>query len=347
MPRSVLHLLQDEGSVQALDGAEHRKRKLMFMRMMGAASLQRAVEIFSHQFEAAADAWKTVPQIRFHDEIRRVLTRTALAWAGVPLPENEIGDRTLEFAAMVDDARSLGPANWRARRLRNRSEAWARSVVKQAREGQPSAQEASPLSIIAHHRDIDGKELDLAEAAVELLNVLRPTVAIDRFAVFAALALHQQPAWVERIRAGDAEDVESFVLEVRRFYPFFPVIGGRVAEEFDWKAHHFKIGQWVILDLYGTNHHAASWENPDEFRPERFLSWKGDPYEYVAQGAGSFEDNHRCPGEWLTIALLKETVRLLCTRLRYDVPLQDLSIDLSRMPALPESGMVMRDIRSG
>ena len=30
-------------------------------------------------------------------------------------------------------------------------------------------------------------------AAVELLNVLRPTVAVDRFIVFAALALHRHP----------------------------------------------------------------------------------------------------------------------------------------------------------
>ncbi|UWU18268.1 cytochrome P450 [Rhizobium sullae] len=151
--------------------------------------------------------------------------------------------------------------------------------------------------------------------------MLRPMVAIDRFIVFTALALHERPDWAEKIQAGMDKDVESFVLEVRRFYPFFPVIGGKVVEEFDWKPHSFMVGPWLILDLYGTNHHAASWEDPNSFRPERFLTWKGDPYTYLAQGAGKFEDNHRCPGEWLTIAILKEAARLLCGRIQYEIPL--------------------------
>ena len=41
-------------------------------------------------------------------------------------------------------------------------------------------------------------------AAVELLNLLRPTVAIARFIVFAALALHLHPEWRARV----AEDEE-------------------------------------------------------------------------------------------------------------------------------------------
>src|SRR5688572_22657666 len=34
MPPTTLRLLQDKGSVQSLDGREHRHRKAMFMRMV-------------------------------------------------------------------------------------------------------------------------------------------------------------------------------------------------------------------------------------------------------------------------------------------------------------------------
>jgi fatty-acid peroxygenase len=37
--------------------------------------------------------------------------------------------------------------------------------------------------IIATHRDLDGEELDVETAAVELLNVLRAVVAVARFIV--------------------------------------------------------------------------------------------------------------------------------------------------------------------
>ena len=42
---------------------------------------------------------------------------------------------------------------------------------------------------------------------------------------------------------------------------------------------------------------------------------------------------------------MKTAVRLLTTEVRYDVPDQDLSIDLSRMPAQPKSRFVIRNAR--
>jgi hypothetical protein len=84
----------------------------------------------------------------------------------------------------------------------------------------------SPAAAIARHRDADGRPLDESVAAIELLNLLRPMVATARFVAFAALALHRYPETRDPVRAGDAEHATAFVHEVRRFYPFFPAIGG-------------------------------------------------------------------------------------------------------------------------
>jgi NADH dehydrogenase FAD-containing subunit len=50
------------------------------------------------------------------------------------------------------------------------------------------------------------------------------------------------------------------------------------------------------------------------------------------------------PGEWFTIELVKQAVRLLTSEMRYEVPEQDLTTSLSRMPAIPRSRLVIRSV---
>jgi fatty-acid peroxygenase len=47
----------------------------------------------------------------------------------------------------------------------------------------------------------------------------------------------------------------------------------------------------------------------------------------------------------LTISVMERAVRLLTTAMTYDVPLQDLGVDLSRMPAAPRSGLRISQVR--
>jgi fatty-acid peroxygenase len=138
----------------------------------------------------------------------------------------------------------------------------------------------------------------------------------------------------------------QFVQEVRRFYPFFPLVGGRAREGFEWQGHRIPVGRWVLLDIYGTNRDPRSWEAAHEFRPERFDTWEGDPFTLIPQGGGDHFLNHRCAGEWVTIRLIDVALTALTTWMEYDVPSQDLRVSLSRMPAMPKSGFVMRNVRA-
>jgi fatty-acid peroxygenase len=100
----------------------------------------------------------------------------------------------------------------------------------------------------------------------------------------------------------------------------------------------------VMLDLYGTNHDARIWHEPDQFRPERFVNWRGDPFTLIPQGGGDIATGHRCAGEPLTIELMKTATRCLLHKLRYVVPTQDLHVSLARIPALPASRFVLEDV---
>src|SRR5699024_9169687 len=122
--------------------------------------------------------------------------------------------------------------------------------------------------------------LDLHTASVELANILRPIVAIAVYVTFCALALYQFPEEQKKLQHANQHDYKRFVQEVRRYYPFFPVAVARVREDFLWKGHDFKKDTYVLLDLYGTNHHSDLWDKPDEFRPERFINWNDHPFSF-------------------------------------------------------------------
>lgn len=344
MPVTTLKLLQDRGSVQLLDGAPHRWRKQMLMALMMPEAIERLADIMTDHWLAYAAKWAKMDEVVLHTEVHEILCRSVCQWAGVPLAEADLPQRTREMAAMIEGSGTVGPRNWWAMLLRTRDERWVRKIIQEVRNHKIDAPTGSAAQIIAGHCDLDGKLLDTEVAAVELLNVLRPTVAVARFIVFAALALHEFPEWHEKLQAGDG-DVDAFVQEVRRFYPYFPLVGGRARREFEWRGHQFQSGNWLLLDLYGTNHDPRIWSEPGAFRPERFRHWSGSAFSFIPQGGGAFEASHRCAGECITIELMKRAVRLLTTAMHYDVPRQDLGIDVSRMPAIPNSRFVIRKVK--
>ncbi|WP_373307095.1 cytochrome P450 [Streptomyces longisporoflavus] len=191
----------------------------------------------------------------------------------------------------------------------------------------------------AHH-DADGTPLDPHTAAVEVLNVIRPTVAVAWFLTFAGHALHRWPEHRKLLADGDAAYARAFAHEVRRFYPFAPFVGGIAAADLYWQGQDIPVGSMVLLDLYGQNHDPQLWPKPYIFDPRRFVGREPGRDELVPQGGGDPATNHRCPGEDVTLTVLETLVPRLAA-LHYDVPEQDLSIPLRRIPTAPRSGFLM------
>jgi fatty-acid peroxygenase len=337
LPASVFHLLQDVGSVQTLEGESHRHRKAMFLAVLQGGGDGRMGDLFEEELARAMSSWRGGPAVALHDELGPLLARTAFRWAGIlRLSEQEIAARASELAAMIERAGSFGPPNWIARARRLRTERWAAGLIEAVRDGRTVPAAGSPLAAVASWTDDDGRPLPEDVAAVELINLLRPTVALVRFVEFAALALAQRPADRAAIAAGGPE-AAHFAHEVRRRTPFFPAVAGRVRRPFSWSGHDFELGDWVMLDLHGTNHDPRLWPDPYRFRPERFRT--ADPRLLVAQGGGDYLEDHRCPGEPASGEVIEAGLRVLArTDWRLE-PGQDLRVTYSRMPARVRSGV--------
>lgn len=345
MPQTTLRLLQDKGSVQTLDGAAHRHRKALFLALMTPERVADLADLMESEWRARLPEWEAAGRLTLLDAVRPVLAAAVARWAGVPIKAEELDRRTRDLAAMIDYAGAVSPAVVGALLRRRRTERWAERQIRAVRTGAADPPDASAVKAIATFTE-GGQPLDEAVAAVELINILRPTLAVDRFIVFAALALHQHPDTRAMLATADDGVLEAFVQEVRRTAPFFPFIGGRVRAPFSFRGHDFRTGDWVLLDIYGTDQDPRLFQEPERFRADRFLERAPTAHNLVPQGAGDHATGHRCPGEWITIALMMRAVRLLTRAMDYDVPAQDLAVDLTRMPAQPRSGFVIDAVRA-
>jgi fatty-acid peroxygenase len=343
-PKFVQKTLFGEGGVQGLDGEEHRHRKQMFMSFMSEKGLQKLTDLVEEEFRNQSEKWVTLKRINLFDEVNRLIFRAVCNWSGVPVEEKSVEKKTNQILDMIEGAGTLGLRHWKARRSRNKAESWIRELVMKVRKGKLIPPGHSVLKEISTHRDLNGNLLEAQIAAVEILNIIRPTVAVGRFLTYAALALHRYPDYRKRIRDGDLS-VENFVQEVRRFYPFFPFVPAIVKEDFEWRGHKFPKDTKVFLDLYGTNHHESTWENPKEFYPERFEERQVSQFELIPQGGGDYYKHHRCPGEMITIRIMKSGVLFLIQGISYEVIDQDLDYSQTDFPAMPRSGFIIENIK--
>jgi fatty-acid peroxygenase len=339
-PLPVKLVLFGPGTVHGLDDAEHHQRKAMYLEVLTPDAVATLGQRAEQEWASATRRWADDERVVLFDEAVQVLAASVLPWAGVPVAPEERSRRARQLADVLEGFATPGPAYLRAALARWRLDRWAVRLVHQTRRGQIHPSPGTALHVASTARGRDGRLLPARVAAVALLNVVRPTVAVAWFVAFAGLALHEHPEWRRRIADGDQDALNAFVHEVRRHYPFVPVLAARAREPQDVFGVRVPRGGLVVLDVHGTDHDPAHWEDPDRFDPNRFLSGTIEPDSLVPQGGGDVRTGHHCPGEDATLTMLAVAVRALA-RLPHTLPPQDLGFDLSRVPTRPRSGVVL------
>jgi fatty-acid peroxygenase len=344
VPRRIQTTLMGQDAIQTLDAAQHQRRKQLFMSVMTPESVQDLLRRLAQEWEFSARGWETMNEVELFAGAQDLLCYAACGWVGVPIKEEEVRRRAADFGRMVDAFGGVGPRHGRGKSARRRAEDWVRGVVEDVRAGRTTVPAGSPAEAISWFEDVDGELLSAQRAAVEIINLLRPIVAIATYITFGAKALAEHPTYRALLQQ-DPEYAHLMAQEVRRDFPFGPFVGARVKEDFTWRGYEFKQGTLTLLDMYGTNHDPRLWEDPDTFWPGRFAQRQPTPYDMLPQGGGEYLGGHRCAGEWITLSALQQALSFLARRLAYDLPPQDLGYDLRRMPTRPRSGFIMQNVR--
>ncbi|MGH1832959.1 cytochrome P450 [Enterococcus gilvus] len=343
MPKLVLKTLFGEEGVQTMDGKSHEHRKTIFMNLMTPKRMEVYHQIVDKNLSEKLDQQQG--EFDLFDLSKDVLFRSICEWAGIDLskiPKEEVEQLADYQISMISSAVTNPATHIKGVENRKKSEKWAQSLIEDARIHPVANKEEVALYALANATDEQGELLPINVAAVELLNVIRPTVALTVWIALMGHALFSRPDIYQRLRAKFTQLQDSFIQEMRRYYPFFPMLPAFATKDVEIDGYMIPKDSWVVLDLYGTNHDERSIESPEVFRISRYLGKEkhisyDEEYEMIAQGGGKFEAMHRCAGEWITLHTLRVFSDQLVNKYEFSVPDQDWSIPMNQFPTFPNS----------
>ncbi|AYQ23821.1 cytochrome P450 [Enterococcus avium] len=343
MPKIVLKTLFGENGVQTLDGQAHEHRKTIFMDLMTPKRMEEYHRILDKNLTQKLD--RQQGQFELFDLAKDVLFRSICEWAGIDLSQltkKEV-DQLAEYQiSMISSAVTNPATHIKGVDNRKKSEKWAQSLIENARINPVAGKEDVALYAFAKATDDHGELLPIDVAAVELLNVIRPTVALTVWIALMGHALFSRPDIYQRLHAEFDQLQDSFIQEMRRYYPFFPMLPAFAIQDVEVDGYLIPKDSWVVLDLYGTNHDDRMIETPEVFRISRYLGKEkhisyDEEYEMIAQGGGEFKTMHRCAGEWITLHTLRVFSDQLVNKYQFSIPEQDWNIPMNQFPTYPKS----------
>ena len=353
-PGAISDTIFGQGAIHTLDDAAHRHRKELFLQISDPALVADLADRVAGKWARETDRWVRRGTGTVLPAAVAVFGEAVQEWAGVDDTPPVMKQRSRDLGQIVDGFATPSLAWFRARRARARADAWAAQMITEVRQGRRRPGRDTAAWVMANATDLDGEPLPARTAGVELLNVLRPTVAVAYFAAFAALELEANPDLADRCATGAPVAVEQFCQEVRRMSPFVPMLAARSRCPFTWHGHRVRRGDRLLLDVYGTDNDPDAWSDAKTFDPARFGSGRfgsgaygvgaAERPDFIPQGGGDVASGHRCPGEGIAMALLRTVVPSLA-RLDWSIHPDDRVYSLRRVPARPAGGVRLLDVR--
>lgn len=330
------------GSVMLLDGERHmRMRKLLLPAFHGEAI---------HGYESliariAADEvarWPRGSEFAIHPRMQAIALEVILEVV-LGVREGARRRRLRELLPKVLEANPIaflleGRSPWLASGPLGRLRPWVRA--RRETEGllreEIAAHRADPggtddiLAMLLEVRGEDGDRLDDDELVGQLLTLLlagHETTAASLAWCFERLLRH--PAALDRLRAelgrGDDGYLDAVIKETMRQRPVVEVVWRELAEPYEVGGHRLPAGTIVVPVIRAVA--AEAFEDPEEFRPERFLDGEVTPYSHIPFGGGT----RRCLGASFATLEMKTVLKTVLA-----------SVDVSAPDPAPERPNRMR-----
>jgi cytochrome P450 len=346
-------------SLPLLDGPAHRLRKRLIMEAFTPEALVAYLPVLDRSLENAIERWSREGELRWLDELKRLAIEGICGAVFGLTPGSEMDALLTDYQALLKGFTGLPvnlPGTDFAAALRARDRILERlDALAQARKETPGDDGVSRLLAA---RGPGGEAIDRAALCLELHHLVLAGLIIFAEFVEILLALEQEPALHERLRAEILRVVPAgpltrehlaalpslvhFLLEVKRHCKNVPVSFGKARRSFEFKGYLVPEGWLVFLAVGENNHWSGVYREPERFDPERFAPGREEhlahPHAYVPQGPGTYE-GHKCAGfDFSTLFMEVFTVRLLRDT-TWKLSQQDLSFRTDVVPPEPREGL--------
>jgi cytochrome P450 len=197
------------------------------------------------------------------------------------------------------------------------------------RRSKPAGECTDILSLLLATRDEEGRGLTDRELRDELITLL--LAGHETSATTLAWVIERvlvEPGVPQRLEAeldaviGDGplqpshlprlEYLDAVIKETLRLRPILPVVGRKVMRELTLGGYSLPPGVLVVPCIYLAQRRPQTYPEPEQFRPERFLEAKADPYAWLPFGGGM----RRCIGMAFALYEIKIVLATLLGRVR-------------------------------
>lgn len=366
--RDLIGLMGD--GLLTIDGDFHRQSRRIMLPVFHHDHVAASLDAITHETGRALDTLQPGRDIDLYAWTRRLAMRVAMrALFGVD-PDGRRA-RAIDAAGLFEEALAFYSSEYLLRVLRTRRSPWGRMqqaareldtlIYSEIAERRASGERGEDiLSLLLDASDEDGNtlsELQIRDEVMTLLFAGHDTTTSTISFMFYELA--RSPQIAERLQAeqdallessadgsitptaaqltsGELVELEMVLDETLRKYPPAWVGPRRAVESFEFAGHTVPARAFVNYCSWASHHLPDVFDEPDEFRPERFTPEgkaamaKG---AYVPFGGGS----RTCIGMRFGQLEVRTITTMLLSRFSFSLP-SDFELTIRQMPTISPAG---------
>ncbi len=198
------------------------------------------------------------------------------------------------------------------------------------------------LSLLLSARDEEGQPMTEAELLDELMTMLlagHETTATALSWAFACILQH--PEVGQRLQAGSPEYLDAVIKESMRLRPILPDVVRKLKAPMKIAGYEIPAGVNLMPTIYLAHRNPQKYPEPEQFRPERFLGVKVDPYAWLPFGGGI----RRCLGMAFALTEMKIVIAETLRRARFTLDSKQIRVVRRTITLAPSGGtrVVLRE----
>ncbi len=366
--RDLIGLMGD--GLLTIDGDFHRRSRMIMLPSFHREHIAASVDVILEEATAALEQIEPGTTVDLYAWTRRLALRVAMrALFGLD-PDGERA-RAIDAAGLFEDALAFYASEYVLRLFRGSRSPWGKMQVAArkldtliygeiAERRETGAHGEDILSLLLHAQDEDGNTLSDVQIRDEVMTLLfaghdtttstvafmfyelarQPSIAARLVAEQDEKLAHGRPA-SSQLLSGELSELEMVLDETLRKYPPAWVGPRRAVESFEFEGRTVPANAFVNYCSWASHHLPDVFEQPEQFRPERFTPEaraalpKG---AYVPFGGGS----RTCIGMRFGQLEVRAIATLLLSRFSFSLP-ADFRLRIRQMPTIsPKDGLPLR-----